>query len=104
MEAVRLSPAELAMARPVAVRAVDLRFDPATITATPGDILRIQLTNGDALLHDWNVPGVPGAHVDADGFKTAEAVFRAPARGTYQIVCTVPGHKDAGMVGTLIVQ
>jgi len=104
MEAVVLTPAELASARTIAFRATNLRFEPPIITAHAGEIVRVGLANEDALLHDWTVRGVPGAHVAAEGNATGEAAFRAPGPGRYEILCTVPGHKDAGMVGTLIVE
>ena len=35
--------------------------------------------------------------------ETQEIVVNAPA-GTYEYYCNVPGHKQAGMVGTLTVE
>jgi uncharacterized cupredoxin-like copper-binding protein len=35
--------------------------------------------------------------------QTATKTFTAPAAGTYDIVCDEAGHKEAGMVGKLIV-
>ena len=37
------------------------------------------------------------------GGESATFTFTAPAAGTYQYVCTVPGHAPAGMVGTFTV-
>ena len=37
------------------------------------------------------------------GGTTATFSFTAPAPGTYQYVCTVPGHAAGGMVGTFTV-
>jgi len=104
VEAVILSPAEQASARRVSVSAVDLRFEPATITPRSGEILLVQMANRDGVLHDWTVRGVAGAHVNAEGGATGQAAFRAPGPGRYEIMCTVPGHKEAGMVGVLIVE
>src|SRR5205085_8854810 len=53
---VPLSAAELAGARAVGVTAANLRFDPPTITARPGEAVRVQLRNADTLLHDWSAP------------------------------------------------
>ncbi|MBM2811049.1 MAG: heavy metal translocating P-type ATPase [Chloroflexi bacterium] len=104
LEAVILSPAELASARPLTVGTTNLGFEPSTITARPGEVLRVQLTNRDAVLHDWTARGVPGAHTAAEGGSSSQATFRVPGSGRYEIVCTVPGHKEAGMVGLLIVE
>lgn len=35
------------------------------------------------------------------GGKAGTATLMAPAPGAYQYYCAVPGHKEAGMVGTL---
>jgi uncharacterized cupredoxin-like copper-binding protein len=35
---------------------------------------------------------------------SALALFRPNAPGTYTFICQIPGHPEAGMVGTLIVE
>jgi P-type Cu+ transporter len=98
-----LTSSEIAAARTIDVTTSNARFAPSTIMAKPGEIVRIELRNPDTLVHDWMVPDVPGAHVAARGGATAEAVFRAPEAGLYPIICSEPGHKEAGMTGLLIV-
>ena len=34
---------------------------------------------------------------------TAELTFRTGQTGTFDFYCTIPGHKQAGMMGTLTV-
>ena len=35
---------------------------------------------------------------------TRDLTFEAPAdRGRYDVICTFPGHEEAGMIGSLIV-
>jgi len=80
------------------------KFNPARITATAGQPVTVTLDNKDSIAHDWKVEGVTGAEtgeVNARGKKTI--TFTAPARGTYTIVCTLPGHLEAGMKGELVV-
>jgi uncharacterized cupredoxin-like copper-binding protein len=36
--------------------------------------------------------------------KPALALFTPTTTGTYSFYCGVPGHREAGMVGTLIVE
>ena len=90
----------------VTVHAQALRYGPATarINAQPGDLVRVVFTNNDAAFHDWSVEGIPDAHVSARPGQTASATFRVYSAGTYEVWCTVPGHREAGMVGTFIVQ
>ena len=42
-------------------------------------------------------------HVAAGPGRAAEIEFTATQPGTYAFFCTVPGHREAGMEGTLIV-
>ena len=36
--------------------------------------------------------------------KTSELVWRFTKRGTFEFGCLIPGHRDAGMLGTIIVK
>lgn len=93
------------------------QFTPSTATVSSGDEVEVTLTNVGALEHSWTLVGsdVDVATVtDAQainsattgtvpGGETGSVTFTAPAAGSYQFVCTVPGHAAAGMVGTLTV-
>jgi nitrite reductase (NO-forming) len=70
----------------------------------PGDVVEIRLVNGDGALHDWGVPQM-GAVTDQIAGQNSETVleFKAGQAGVYDYYCTVPGHRQAGMVGRLIV-
>lgn len=49
--------------------------------------------------------GGPGAdlHVGAEPGTTGTLRFTPKTAGSYSFYCSVPGHKESGMVGTLIV-
>jgi plastocyanin len=81
-----------------------LRFAPSVVQARPGEVLRLRFANADGVTHDWSAPTVPGAHVVAPAGRSSEVVFKAPAAGLYPVICTIPGHKEGGMVGMLIVE
>jgi nitrite reductase (NO-forming) len=69
-----------------------------------GKVVQINLVNGDGALHDISVPDF-AAKSDQISDKGASTtiVFRATKAGTFEYICTLPGHKAAGMVGKLIV-
>ena len=43
------------------------------------------------------------AETSAEAGQARTASFAAPAAGTYQVICSIPGHLAAGMEGRLIV-
>lgn len=97
------APSEVADgARRVEVTAADLAFEPDEITAEAGEDLAIVLTSED-MLHDFTIDEL-GTHVAADGGETAEGGVTAAEPGTYTYYCSVPGHRQAGMEGTLTVE
>jgi plastocyanin len=89
-------------ARRVEVVAGDFGFDPDEITAEPGEDLAIALTSED-ILHDFTIDELD-AHVAADAGETAEGGISDLEPGTYTYYCSVPGHREAGMEGTLTVE
>lgn len=91
-------------------------FDPSDVTVAADTPIDITALNLDASLqHNWVIVE-PGSEIEDESefdeskylFQTAEVEPQTSATGTftvapgeYQIICTVPGHFSAGMVGTL---
>jgi uncharacterized cupredoxin-like copper-binding protein len=92
----------------VTVKSADtMRFDPATITVRAGQPVRLTLDNrGSALVHDWTIDNLDGKKVQAKANPNQQATveFTPTQPGTYEFYCSEPGHKEAGMVGRLVVQ
>ena len=81
------------------------KFSPATVTVAGGHPITVSLKNEDSVAHNWEAEGVPNSLVpELAGKKSGSVTFNAPAPGKYRVVCTLPGHAEAGMVGELIVQ
>lgn len=89
-------------ARRIEVDATSFEFDPDVITVTAGEDIAIVLTSDD-LLHDLTIDEID-VHVAADRGETAEGGLRADEAGEYAYYCTVAGHREAGMEGTLVVE
>jgi uncharacterized cupredoxin-like copper-binding protein len=100
----------------------DFQFSPDSWTVPAGEEVTIAITNEGSVLHEWVLmqPGV-SIESEADLPETEEELladfvyvedeveagasktltFTAPAAGTYQIICAIETHFDAGMEGTL---
>ena len=89
---------------PLEFTAVDIDFEEAEATAQAGDI-EVTLVNEGAIEHSWVVDGHEDAlrlHTQQSG-ATDEGTITLEA-GEYTYYCDIPGHRDAGMEGTLTVE
>lgn len=72
------------------------------IMASPGDV--IDVINVSALEHDFVVDAL-GIDADLSNGVVVEVEIPEDAEpGEYEFYCSVPGHKPAGMMGTLIIE
>ena len=109
------------------VVAREMAYVPIEVKGVVGRPVTIQLKNEGLLEHDFNVlgirasgvkavdAGVSSAHGSAHGSapeavhvaagpgKTSTLTFTPLVAGEFPVACSVPGHKEAGMVGTLTV-
>jgi cyclophilin family peptidyl-prolyl cis-trans isomerase/plastocyanin len=85
----------------ITVVSKDIFFEPAEITIEPFTPTTIVLPNEGAAAHNFSIDEL-GIDVDIAAGATEEVTIFAPP-GTYEYYCNVPGHKEAGMVGTLVV-
>jgi uncharacterized cupredoxin-like copper-binding protein len=106
------------------VAMTDFLYEPAEVTVPAGAAITLDLQNPGSLEHQWVIldAGVEVTSEDElpeeteifawestywgqqlDAGQGATFSFTAPAEGTYQIVCAIPGHLTAGMVGELTV-
>jgi plastocyanin len=81
---------------------VDIAFQPNSLTIPANTDAPVSLPNTGATLHNFSIDEL-GIDVDVAPGDTGSVTINAPA-GTYQFYCNVPGHKAAGMIGTLTVQ
>lgn len=86
----------------IEVTADGLAFQPAEITVAAGTDVAIVLTSVDAR-HDFTLDAL-GAHVAAERGETSTGGFHAGRPGRYTYYCAEPGHREAGMEGTLVVE
>jgi uncharacterized cupredoxin-like copper-binding protein len=100
-----------------------MRYFPAELRVKRGDTVRFVLRNSGKLPHDMvigsmdelkkraalvkqngetELTGAPGARVPPGA--SARIVWQFTRPGEYYYACLVPGHFDAGMIGTIVVR
>ena len=101
------------------VALTDFAFSPAAVSVAPGTEVTLTLTNNGAVAHNW-VLMRPGSTVTSpfsaddepnlvfrarvEPGQTQTFTFTAPDEsGEYPVVCSEPGHWEAGMVGRLTI-
>lgn len=97
-----------AVAIELKVTATDLKFTPSQLTARVGQPIKVVLENKGVIEHDIVFQGkmVGGADPHSALAKPGQTVtleFTPTAKGKFEFICTVPGHKEAGMKGTITV-
>ena len=110
--------------RIIKVRMSDtMRFSPSALSVRQGETVKIVVSNGGKVLHEMvlgtaadlkkhaalmrQFPGMEHddantAHVQPG--KTGAIVWQFTKAGEYGFACLVPGHFEAGMVGTVLVK
>ncbi len=78
-------------------------FDRVELRANVGETVALRLENTDTLLHYFDIDAFD-VHVPMPSGKPALALFTPTTPGTYTFYCHIPGHIEAGMVGSLIVE
>ena len=71
-----------------------------TLRVAVGDVVQVGLVNNDGIEHDVAFPDF-NAGTDRVNRKGASSVtvFRADKAGEFDYICTLPGHRQAGMEG-----
>ncbi len=83
--------------------AIDKQINP-DLQVQPGDVVEITLVNGDGVMHDLAIDEfqVASGSVDQQG-QIKKVIFTAGQEGKFVYYCSIPGHRQAGMFGKLIV-
>ena len=100
-----------------------MEFVPDHIDVKKGDQVRFIIKNGGALKHEFTLASVADNNKHAelmkkypdmehddpnaksvDPGKTAEILWRFNKGGTFEFACLIPGHREAGMRGTVTVK
>jgi uncharacterized cupredoxin-like copper-binding protein len=112
----------------ITLTAMTMTYNPPLLEVTAGVPIELTLVNVDSLEHDFSILEIPVEsvsaadpmsadhqmqmgeaalepvlHMAAEAGATNRLLFTPTKPDRYEFYCTVPGHKEAGMVGTLVV-
>ncbi len=99
----------------ISAAAEEFSFSPDAWMAGAGSEVTLQFENQGAVFHTWVILSSPIEsesqfsedlivfETSAEAGEAVTITFTAPAAGTYQVICKVPGHFSAGMEGLLSV-
>ncbi|MDY6778702.1 MAG: thioredoxin domain-containing protein [Candidatus Nanohaloarchaea archaeon] len=92
--------------RTITVSGTEYSFSPSTITVKKGQTIRIRFTNTGRIPHNLRIPSLGVGSQTIRAGRTDSFTFTAPESGTFPIrfECTLPGHSESGMKGTLTTQ
>src|SRR5918995_1467379 len=94
-------PEKSAVAGTLEIESFDMGFKPAELTVPGAGRYEIKLTNTGTIPHDITFPG--GEQAVAGSGETTSVEVDVPADGL-SFICSIPGHEQAGMVGTIKVE
>ena len=83
------------------IAATNARFSTTTLTADHGTVT-VDFTNNDLFWHTFTVSDL-GVDIRSPVKGHERLSFNAPP-GTYEFFCAIPGHKQIGMRGTLVIR
>ena len=100
-----------------------MRYRPDRLVVKKGEQVRFIIQNKGVLRHEFTLASVQDnnkhaeimkkypdmEHDDPNGKtvdpgKTAEILWRFSKSGTFEFACLIPGHREAGMHGTVAVK
>ncbi len=84
------------------VTAQDIKFAETTLSMKNGEVLGLFVINKDDFAHTFDIDEL-NIHVALPARSTTAVAIKPTAAGTLPFYCAVPGHKEAGMAGTLTI-
>ncbi|MDP8959645.1 MAG: hypothetical protein M3N51_10745 [Actinomycetota bacterium] len=77
-------------------------FVETSLHMSNGEVLGLFVVNKDPFPHSFDIDG-PDIHVQLPADSTTAVAIKPTGADSLEFFCGVPGHRDAGMVGTIAV-
>jgi plastocyanin len=85
----------------VTVEATEFKFKPDEFEVAVGSTVQFELVNKGNIAHSFEIPKFDIATDKILADKSTTVTFTPKEAGEYTFICNVPGHKQAGMKGTI---
>lgn len=72
-----------------------------TLTVAVGDTVEIELSSGEGAEHDFMIDELGVASAKFSGTGAQRVRFKVSQAGEFQYYCSIPGHRQVGMFGTI---
>jgi cytochrome c oxidase subunit 4 len=83
---------------------VEFAFSPQTIDVRAGESVELVFNNKGTIAHDFGIPDLDFSIDNTGAGQSGRGTLTLPSTpGTYDFICSIPGHKEAGMIGKIIV-
>lgn len=86
-----------------AVTTPAFQFDMPDIKVRAGETVALRLDNTHGVPHSFDIDEL-NVHAQMPVGSSGLALFKPTKPGTYTYYCAIPGHREAGMQGTLVVE
>jgi FtsP/CotA-like multicopper oxidase with cupredoxin domain len=96
------APAAASAPEQVVLTVSEWSFLPSSLQLAIGQPVTLVLDNTGQLDHDLTVPAL-GVALTARAGKSASQTVTPTKEGTFELLCSIPGHKEAGMKGSMAV-
>lgn len=85
------------------ITAENSKFVETSLTMEDGEVLGLFVVNRDSIAHAFDIDSL-GVHVQLPADSTTAVAIKPTGPGRLEFYCSVPGHRDAGMAGTIDVE
>ena len=86
-----------------AIELRDFEYRPNQMTAKAGEPATLSLKNTGTQLHDYVIDELNATSPVVNPGQMVSFAFTPSRAGTFRFYCNQPGHKAAGMVGTITI-
>ena len=100
----RSGPAPASGARTIGVTAREFSFSPDHFTMRAGQTVNIEFSDDGGMFHTFTLVRGPSFNLQANAGQSISGALTITKPGTYPFICSVPGHAQLGMRGTIAVQ